>query len=127
MASFKHAQAIFIGSVVFIILAIGFISLLGNTRSSVPATDTRAKAGVTATLKLSGIVSSINDTKGVIIVNNLQFLDATSNLGTWTVTPPSGFIIGSVGPGSRVTLTVNPATFLAATHTLTATQIKVER
>ncbi len=127
MPTFKHAQAIFVGSVVFVILAIGFISLLGSTRSSAPATDTRAKAGITATLKLSGIVSSIDDTKGVIIVNNLQFLDATSNLGTWTVTPPSGFIIGSVGPGSRVTLTVNPTTFLAASHTLTATQIKIEK
>lgn len=126
---FKHTQAIFVGSVIFVILAIGFVSLLGSTASQAPATDTRAKAGVTATLKLSGVVTSVDDTKGVILVDQLQFMDAEGGktLGTWTVTPPPGFNLASMAIGTKVTLTVNPTTFLATSHTLTATQIKVER
>lgn len=123
---FKHAQAIFVGSVMFAIMAVGFISLLGRSGSS-NSSDVRAKAGITATLKLAGTVSSTDDTKGVLIVSGLQFLDQAGNLGVWTVTPPPGFSLVSVSPGTRVTLTVNPTTFKASTHTLTATQIVVSR
>ncbi len=123
----KHAQAIFVGSVIFVILAIGFISILGRTASETPATDTRAKAGVTATLKVSAIVSSVDSTKGTFVVDRLQFLDSEGNLGTWTVKPPVGFSVATVSPGTRVILTIDPTTFLATTHTVTATQVKIER
>ncbi len=126
---FKHTQTIFIGSVVFVILAIGFISLLGNIQSNRSSGDIRAKAGVAATLKLSGIVSSVDENKGVILVDRVQFLDTQDNqtLGSWTVTPPVSFRMESLGPGTKVVLTVNPTTFLAASHTLTATNITVSR
>ena len=124
---FKHAQALFVGSVMFAIMAVGFISLLSNS-SSQSSSDVRAKAGITATLKLTGIVSSVDSVRGVLTINNLQFLDQTSaNLGTWTVTPPTGFNVFSVSPGTKITLIVNPTTFTASTHTLTATQITVSR
>ncbi len=125
--SFKHAQAIFVGSVMFAILAVGFISLLGTTKQQ-SAADTRAKAGITATLKLMGTVASVDNAKGVLIVSGLQFIDQTGgNLGTWTVTPPVGFSISSVSAGTKISLIVDPSTFLAASHTLTATQIVISR
>lgn len=124
---FKHAQAIFVGSVMFAIMAVGFISLLGSSNNQSQA-DTRAKAGVVSTLKLTGVVQSVDETKGVIIVNQLQFLDQQGkNLGTWTVTPPQGFNVLSISPGTKVVITVNSTTFMAATHTVTATQITVSR
>lgn len=127
LGPFKHAQAIFVGSVMFAILAVGFITLLGSTNRQ-STEDVRAKAGATATLKLTGTVSSVDATKGILIVDGMQFLDQTGgSLGTWTVTPPQSFSLTSVSPGIRVTITVNPTTFIAASHTVTATQITVSQ
>lgn len=131
----KSKSALYVGgSVLLIMLAIAATAIVNQTQNTGQqgSTDIRAKAGVSATLKTTGIVSLVDTTAGKIVVNNLRFIESTgeigtSNLGSWTVTPPSGFDLGSVNVGNTVTMTIDPSTFLTNYHTVTATQIVVNR
>ncbi len=119
------------GSLLFIMIAIMATAIYSQNKSD-STSDIRARAGQTATLKAFSDVASVDDTTQTIRVNNLRFVGSdgvvsVNNLGSWTVTPPAGFNVSGVYPGAKLTVTISPATFIAETHTLTATQITIER
>lgn len=127
---FKSKNALLFGSVGLIVLAITVTTILERTKQTATNEDVRTRASATGTLIMKGIVSAVDETKGVVMVDNVQFEDQAAsgkNLGTWTVTPPASFNLASLYTGAKVALTVNPTTFLAATRTLTATEIKIQR
>lgn len=120
-----NSMLYFVGSVLLIIVAIVFTAILDSTRGSEPSGDIRARAGNLSTVNMSGTISSADETQGVLVVDNLQFKRGTKkNLGTWTVTPPASYTLSRAVPGKKITLAVDPTTFIAMTHTLTATSLK---
>lgn len=114
-----------VGSVVLILLAVALVAILDKTPSTGSGNDVRARANAKQTLNLQGMVSTLDQTKGTLLVDNVQFADnsragVAQNLGSWTVTPPSDFNFASVTSGSLVLIGVDPTTFQVSTHTLTA-------
>ena len=125
---FKSKNALLFGSFALIILGITVVTILERTNQTSGSEDVRARAGAVGTLKMIAIVSSVDEAKGVVTVDNLQFdSDNSKNLGMWTVTPPATTNLAGLYPGARITMIVEPKTFLAATKTLTAKEIKMTR
>jgi hypothetical protein len=124
-----NKNTMLVGSLVLIILAIGMVALLDRSSSqSEGSTDVRARAAITNTLMINAVVESTDETLGTITVQNVYFADSSRagearDMGTWIVTPPSAFNLGSVSPGTRVRIGVDSKTFLAAKRTLTAVSI----
>lgn len=118
----------FIGSVLLIIIAIAITTIVEkNASSKDTSTDVRARAGVASTLELIGSVSSIDFASNVLILDMVKFPgNDEQSLGTWTVTPPAGFSLSTLTAGKKIRLKVNASTFLATSHTVTATEIKAE-
>jgi len=125
----------FFGSVMLIVTAIVATTILNRTASEKPQ-DVRARASVTSLMRMTAIVETIDETKGVIVVNGLQFSGSTpeglqsiarNTGGTWNVTVSGNVNLGTVGPGSRIELQVNPSSFNIAGRTLTAASITISR
>lgn len=116
----------FVGSVGLLVVAIGIIAFLQGRATSQEATDVRARAGATSNLELTGTVSSVDYDNTVFMINNAKFKNGEQSLGSWTVTPPAGFSLSSLSSGKTVVLSVRPETFDASTHTLSATEVKVQ-
>lgn len=125
----------FFGSVLLIITAIIATSILNNT-SNEGSQDVRARASVTSLMRLTAIVASVDETKGLAIVNGLQFTGSTpeglqsvarNTGGTWNVTVSGSVNLAVLGPGTRVELQVNPTTFNITQRSLTAAAITVLR
>lgn len=116
------------GSLALVIVGIVFSAFLNSREpSQTGSVDLRTRASAPGLVKVTGIVREIHDVEGTIVVDDVRFLDATKTLGTWTVTPPLSFSPSSAFPGATLTITVNPPTMLAETHTLTATEITISR
>lgn len=119
----KNNNWLYIGSFGLVIAAIATTAIIDRTKDE----DIRAKAGITTTQEMRGVVSEINENEGTVTVTNLEAPGDTllsKNQGvSWTVTAPSGFNVGSVSSGSRVKMKIIPSTFLISTHTATATEI----
>lgn len=119
------------GSLGLIVAAIAITAVInGANRNAAAPTDIRAKAGITATLKVVGIVTSVDNANSTVLVDGLRFSDSqdtAASLGSWTVTPPPSYNLSLLSSGARVTITVDPSSFLVATHTLSATQITVSK
>ncbi|MBI3577204.1 hypothetical protein HY086_04160 [Candidatus Gottesmanbacteria bacterium] len=111
-----------------IIAGVAATTLLNRAKEGA-SSDIRAKAGVANTLRISASVAAVDSAKGVFTVTNLHFASSQTgaNMGTWTVTPPPGFSLGSLSPGAQLTMTIDPTTMLAESHTVTATQIIIEK
>ena len=125
---FKSKNALLFGSVGLIVLAITVTTILERTKNASGGEDVRTRASATGTLKMKGIVSQVDETKGVVVVDNLQFETQDSkSLGTWTVTPPANVNLASLYPGASISLIVNPNSFMASTKTLTAMEVKLQR
>ena len=125
----------FFGSVLLIVSAIVATSILNNT-SNAGSQDVRARASVTSLMRLTAIVESVDETKGLVIVNGLQFTGSTpeglqsvarNTGGVWNVTVSGSVNLGILGPGTRVELQVNPTTFNITQRSLTAAAITVLR
>lgn len=125
----------FFGSVLLIITAIIATSILNNT-SNAGSQDVRARASVTSLMRLTAIIESVDETKGLVMVNGLQFTGNTpeglqsiarNTGGTWNVTVSGSINLGALGPGSRVELQVNPTTFNITQRSLTAAAITILR
>ena len=126
-------------SLIYIIALAGLIvagiittSIINAVKSNQTGTDIRAKAGVTNTLKFSGIVNSINDLDATIIVDDVQLSKESRsgnpvNYGSWTVTPPQTFSLSSAVPGSAITFTVNADEFSVSSKHVVASDIKIGR
>lgn len=125
----------FFGSVVLIVTAIVATAILNRTASEKPQ-DVRARASVTSLMRLSAIVTSVDEAKGVILVNDLQFTGSTpesleslarNTAGEWQVTVSGSVNLAALSPGARVELQVNPSSFNIAQRSLTAASITVSR
>ena len=125
----------FFGSVLLIVSAIVATSILNNT-SNAGSQDVRARASVTSLMRLTAIVESVDETKGLVIVNGLQFTGSTpeglqsvarNTGGVWNVTVSGSVNLAVLGPGSRVELQVNPTTFNITQRSLTTAAITILR
>lgn len=125
----------FFGSVILIVTAIVATTILNRTASEQPQ-DVRARASVTSLMRLTAIVTSVDEAQGVVIVNDLQFTGsapeslatlARDTVGEWQVTVSGNVNLATLGPGSRVELQVNPSSFNIAKRSLTAAAITVSR
>lgn len=125
----KNKNILLLGSVGFIVLAIGFVSVLDRIKTpSDTSTDVRARAAVTNTLMISATIESIDQDNGVIQVRDAYISDVSrsgeaKNLGNWTITPPPGFSYGSINQGMNVEIGVDSKSFLVSKHTLKAISI----
>ncbi len=124
----KNSNMFLIGSVVLILMAIALVAILDKTSPTNNANDVRARAGTQAALSLLGVVSSVDASKGTLLVDSMQFTDTSrageaQNLGSMVVTAPAGFNMASVTPGMRVTIGVDAQTFNVARQTVTALTI----
>ena len=125
----KNRNIFLLGSIGFIVLAIGFISILDRIKTpNDVSTDVRARAAVTNALMINATVESIDQDNGIIQVADAYISDVSrsgeaKNLGNWTVTSPPGFNYSSIKPGMNVTIGVNSKSFLVSKHTLTAISI----
>lgn len=113
------------GSVILILLAAALVAILAKTAPTGSSSDVRARAGTKNTLNLVGVVDSVNETKGTILVTGVQFADANragapQNFGDWTVTAPAAFNFASISPGSTVTIGIDANTFNIASRAVTA-------
>ena len=121
-----------IAAVSLIVVAIITTAIIGAVKNNQAPADIRAKAGVSNTLKLTGIVNAVNEADGTITVDGVQFSqDSRSgpahNYGTWTVTPPLSFSILTAQPGKSIMFTVETTSFNVATKQVAATQMSVEK
>lgn len=125
----------FFGSVALIFTAVVTTALLNRIRSPAPSQDVRARASVTSLMRLTAVVTSVDEAKGIIVVNGLQFSGsapeslqslARNIAGEWQVSALSTNL-STLTPGSRVQLQVNPSTFNIADHALSAAAVTVLR
>lgn len=127
---FKNKTALFVGSVILIFVAMAIVSIIDRTKPD-SSTDVRARASGANSLEFNGIFESV-DASGALIVNNLTMADSSrvgeaKNLGTWTVTPPVNFNTGTLSAGSKIIIGIDPKTFLAQSHSLTALSISLKK
>lgn len=123
----------FFGSVILIVAAIVVTAILNRTTTEKPQ-DVRARASVTSLIRLTAIVSAVDEATGTITVNDIQFANsAPENLqglaaqgGQWSVTA-LGINLATLRPGARIELQVNPSSFNIAERSLTASAISVSR
>lgn len=118
------------GLIIAGVVTIAIINVVKNNQSA--ATDIRAKAGVTNTLKLTGTVDSIDETTGTITVLDVQFAAESRsgkavNYGTWTVTPPVTFSLMSAIPGANITFTVASDSFNVVSKQVTAANVVIKQ
>lgn len=124
-----NKNTLLVGSLVLIILAIGMVAILDrSTQTSDSGTDVRARAATVKSLMVNAIVDSVDETAGTLTVSNVYFADtsragAAKDMGTWIVTPPATFSLGSVSPGTKVLIGVDSKLFLAMKKTMTAVTI----
>jgi hypothetical protein len=73
----------------------------------------------------AGVAGEYNAANNILTVNQLMFDDSDGKtLGDgWQVTVPVSFSPNKITSGTKIRITASPATFLIATHTLTATEI----
>lgn len=126
----------FFGSVVLILTAIVATAILNRTSNTASTQDVRARASVTSLMRLKAVVATVDETKGLVVVNGLQFTGNTpeslktlarNTAGEWKVLVSGNVNIASLGPGSRIELQVNPSSFNIAEHSLAAAAITVSR
>lgn len=128
----KSGQLILIGTLFVIIMGIVMVSLVGNFGSPTGGSqDVRARAAQEKGVRVSGVVSEVNDTEGKLVVGGVKFSSEssgeakdTNDLGTWTITVPAGFNSATTPVGTTVIIGLDPKTFDARTHTATAKTIK---
>ncbi len=125
----------FFGSVILIIAAIVVTAIFNRTTSEKPQ-DVRARASVTSLMRLTAIVTSVDEGKGLVVVNGLQFTGNTpksleslarNTAGEWQVTVSENVNLATLGAGSRIELQVEPSSFNIAERSLAAAAITVSR
>jgi hypothetical protein len=121
----KNPNMFLVGSVVLILLAVALVAILDRTSPTGNSADVRARATTKQALTLLATVATVDEAKGTIQVDNMQFADnsragTAQNLGSWVVTAPAGFNFASVSTGVQVAIGVDPQTFQISKHALTA-------
>lgn len=130
---FHNKTVILFASVALTIMGIAIVAIINRTGSpSGSSTDVRARASGATTLQFNATVDSIDAASGAIIVNDMYMADTSrvseaKNLGTWTVTPPFNVNTAILTPGAKIVIGIDPKTFLAQSHSLTAVTITLEK
>lgn len=126
----KRPDAMIYAIALGVLVVMGMITtaIIDRVKSSQNAGDYRAKAGVTNTLKLTGIVESVNELAGTITVSNVEFASVSRsgkavNYGRWTVTPPSTFNLMTINPGANISFTISADSFNVETRAVVASEI----
>ncbi|MFH0749661.1 MAG: hypothetical protein V1917_01940 [Candidatus Gottesmanbacteria bacterium] len=110
-----------ISTISFILMGIVLTGIIDKTKSS----DIRTRASTTSGISATAVVSDIKYDTGTIIIDQLIFASSPEKgLGSWIVTPPSGFKLDSINIGSSIKLMIEPSTFAITSHSLTAKEIK---
>jgi len=122
-----------IGLLLLIVAGVVTTAIISSVKNNNDApTDIRARAGVVNTLKLTGMISSVDTDNGVLVVDNVVFAPESRsgpeiNYGTWIVIPPQTFSVYSAVPGSTIDITVNSASLDVASKQVAASQIVVRQ
>lgn len=124
----KRKNLLLLGTLVFIILAAGLVSVLNRTNSKNTAGDVRARAATANSLELIGTVVSTDEAKSTLLLDTVYLADESrsgqaQNLGTWTVTAPAGFNLASVVEGQKIKVGVEAKSFSVEDHTVSALTI----
>ena len=85
----------------------------------------RARAATQYTLKLTGIVNTVDATKSTVSLTGVQFAAGSRqgtvrDLGDWIITAPAQFNFASLSPGMSVTVGVEATTFNITDHAVSA-------
>lgn len=111
-----------VSTVAFIIAGIVLTGIINKTRVS---TDIRSRASVTSGITATAVINEINYNDNTIIVDQLTFTSSPDkNLGSWNITPPTSANMDALLSGTKVKITIDPATLDIEKHTLTAKEIK---
>lgn len=113
-----------------IVAAVITTSIIGAVKNNQSGTDIRAKAGVTNTLKLTGVVENADTLTSTIKVRNVQFAQESRSgkavdYGTWVVTPPNTFTFATAVPGTNISFTVNSDSFDVMKKEVVAAQMSI--
>lgn len=124
----KHKNLLLLGTLLFILLAVALVSILNRTSSSPSQGDVRARAAMTNSLELIGTVNSVDDLKGIIVLDTVYLSDnnragEAQSMGTWTVVAPVGFNFASVVEGQTVKVGIEAISFSVENHTVSALSI----
>ncbi len=124
----------FFGSVALIVTAVIATAIVNRTSNTASVQDIRTRASVTSLMRMTAVVTSVDEAKGIVIVNGLQFsgsapesLEGRNTAGEWTVSLAGNANFAGLYPGARVELQVNPSSFNIAQRSLTAAAITVSR
>lgn len=123
----------FFGSVILIVTAIAATAILNRTSNTATSQDVRARASVTSLMRMNAVVTSVDEGKGIVVVNGLKFSGkapeslARNTAGEWQAHVAENVPIANLRPGARVELQVNPTSFNIAGHSLTIQAITVLR
>jgi len=124
----KQRNFLILGTIAFMFLAVGIVSILRSVSAKTSTSDVRAKAAVTKNLMINATIAQIDEVAGALIVDNIYFTDTSrsgeaKNYGAWKVTPPTSYMLTKYLPGTNVVIGVDAKTFLASNHTMTAVSI----
>lgn len=123
----RNYTLFFVLSVGLVLVCIIFITILGQTQKKDDGTtDIRAKATVSNSLKLVGVVSDIDTSNRIVKIDQLKFDNKASeqaNMGLWTVTVPSDYNISSLSTGKKVFINADASTFDITNKTMVALAI----
>jgi hypothetical protein len=128
----KRKNLLLFGSLGLIFLAIALVAILNRFASPSASGDVRARAAITNTLQLEGTVRSTDEAKGTLILDNAYLADESrsgdpKSLGSWIVTVPAGFSLGSVFPGQTVLVGIDSKTLIAETRSVTALTVTPQK
>lgn len=114
-----------IASVGLILVAIVFTTLMDKSNNK--PTDVRARASKSGSMTFTAVVTGFDDTKNVLLVENMKFADTEGKtLGSWEITPPGKFDVRLKAAGTRVRIAAVASSFQIATKTLIAGEIEKE-
>jgi len=120
----RNYTLFFIFSVGFVLICIAFITILGQTTNKDGQnSDIRAKATVANSLRLVGVIDSIDPAAQTVVVSGLKFENKeteTADMGTWIVTLPREVVASSLRVGKRAAISADASLFDASNKTLTA-------
>lgn len=120
----RNYTLFFVLSVGFVLICIAFITILGQTTNkSGENSDIRAKATVSNSLKLVGLVSSVDQSTRTIKVSGLKFenkASETADMGEWLVSLPTETNASQIRQGKRIIINADAAKFDITSKTLTA-------
>ena len=121
----KGSSWLYMGSISLVIAAIAITAIIDRNKSR--QEDIRAKAGVVSGQMATAVVSSVNQSAGLLLVTNFTIGENGTSTNTsqiWTVELLSGSNTAILSSGVRVTMKLDPKTVNISTRTARALEVK---